>query len=644
MDTFNNNTLIDFVMFGAVSVIFIILFITLIPTSYAADFTVFPNEFDAVFDNGNNVDVLKFNWDFDISDPNRKDATCYTMTNLIFSEYYTNGTLFEHEYFSFPGDNKLNFQTGGYGHISYQSIIQLFDYGIAVPDPTTSCVGQFSINISEFKQLLNNRPYTHLEVDFVVFDLIKTDLISDYRNQFGITNVGGEQIRFLGNAKYVHEKDPDIIAYSADAVDTAQSMACYNNGNANWQNGYTILNSGGDVTKNFATTDQCNAPPHEIVGVQTNKKKGGSGSPPAPPTFGKDKNYNQIVTDGFCFNGNCVNVENNLHVEFPLINATVGEISNLTFKGYNPNGGINGIKWFQVVLGLEEAGQPLSEGEVITTFHLSQTKIESIEIVDKQNLIGNFTTTVDTVQCSEKYTAECLELSFYFIPRDQLINNVVGANIINIQRSSATNYFNDGVEFLGDSLNEPLISFVSASGGGAFYPQDRGMVQLTLISYHDELWQDEYGYLWKMNNYGFYITSTIPATMKQPDLMWSVMNRINSNFADMITVEQNKAILIYDASKYVSVLGESFTYDAPKSTEEQQAILDKRIADEIKRITPLTKDYTKNQHSYQMDAHGHWNHFGDMTLAEINHYDMQKQLSLQDELLQQRINDKEKYR
>lgn len=282
--------------------------------------------------------------------------------------------------------------------------------------------------------------------------------------------------------------------------------------------------------------------------LSTEKKKGGSDNPP-PPTFGKNANYKQIVEDGFCFNGNCADVDN-YHTEFPLINATVGESSNITLKAYNPNGGLPGFKWFQIILGLEEAGLPLSYGEVLATLHIHQMEIDKIELVDKQNLIGNYTAITNIVQCSEEYTTECLELSFDFTPRDQLINNIVGINVVNNPRSSSTNYLNDGVEFHGDSLNEPLLSQVSASKGGAFYPQNRGLTELTLVSYHDDLWQDSFGYLWTSDNYkSFKIISNVPAPQKEPDLMWSAMTRINSNFADMIEFEKERALLVFDSSK-----------------------------------------------------------------------------------------------
>ncbi len=327
-------------------------------------------------------------------------------------------------------------------------------------------------------------------------------------------------------------------------------------------------------------------------------KKKGNGTPPPPPTFGKDTNYKQIVENGFCFNGKCVDVVK-YHTEFPLINATVGETSNITVKAYNPTGGANALKWIQIVLGMPEAGMPLNDGEVRNTFHLYRSEIEEVKIVDRQNLIGNYTVTTDIVQCSDSYSTECLELSFDFIPRDQLVNNVVAINVMNTIRASSTNYLNDGIEFHGESLNEPLISYVTASSGGVFYPQDRGIVELTLISYHDDLWQDEFGYLWTSDRYkSFVIISDIPVPIKEPDVMWQAMTRMNSNFADMIIFEQERAILVYPSEEAFADFKGSFAYEYPKTEVEKQTELDKRIAYEIKRIT--------NQNLYKQDSNNNW--------------------------------------
>ena len=80
------------------------------------------------------------------------------------------------------------------------------------------------------------------------------------------------------------------------------------------------------------------------------------------------------------------------------------------------------------------------------------------------------------------------------------------------------------------------------SYGGAFYPQERGVVELTLVSYKDGLWQDEYGYMWSTNSYGPYMTDTVPQPIREADSYTQVMTRTHSEFADYKKEQIQRAI------------------------------------------------------------------------------------------------------
>ncbi len=167
--------------------------------------------------------------------------------------------------------------------------------------------------------------------------------------------------------------------------------------------------------------------------------------------------------------------------------------------------------------------------------------------------------------------------------RDELRNKVIVIQAMDNSRNADTKFLNEGIETVGESMNEPLVSHVSVSKGGAFYPQDRGVVELTLTSYKDNAWQDEYGYMWSTNNYGFYIVDTIPVPIREPDVMWQAMTRMNSNFADMIIYEQNRALLIYPSEEAFADMKEPFAYELPKSEAEMQKELQKRMDSEADR-------------------------------------------------------------
>jgi len=374
--------------------------------------------------------------------------------------------------------------------------------------------------------------------------------------------------------------------------------------------------------------------------TESEKKGGGCGGDCTSPTFGKDKKGIMIVQGGFSFNGNSTDVTE-LWTPYHMITAQTNSTHNFTLKVFE-NNGVNNIKWFQLGI-VPEVGSELNDAEVLATIFISSTQVEKVEDSDKNNLWDIINATSYIEECGY-VTSDCLELSIDVIFREELRNKVIIIQAMDNPRNADTKFLNDGIETVGESMNEPLVSYVLASKGGAFYPQDRGVVELTLTSYKNDLWQDPYGYEWSTNNYGFYIISTVPVPLKEPDVMWQAMTRMNSNFADMIIYEQERAVLIFDASKLISVLDETFTHDFTTHSEEQyKNELAVKLEIEADKAAKITKDYTKNQHLYQKNSYNHWNYFGDMTLAEINQLDFEKKLKAQQEVYLQKINAKQQY-
>jgi len=321
---------------------------------------------------------------------------------------------------------------------------------------------------------------------------------------------------------------------------------------------------------------------------ETSKNGGGCSGDCTKPTFFKNKMGMEIVKNGFELDGNATDVIN-YHLPWELITLNTNQTYNMKLKVYETNT----LKWIGVYFGVPEIGSPLGNAESEAIFHLNYNKeIEEIVTVDKSALIDIITSNVTMISCG--YTeSECYLLDFDFVFRDSLKNNVVGIQAVDMARNSVIHYINDGIQAVGESMNVPLISQVSASKGGAFYPQDRGTVELTLISYKDDLWQDKFGYLWTGDgNKSFKIVSIIPVPHKEPDVTWFSMTRMNSNFSDMIQYEKDRAILIFDGSKLLNEIGDSFAYELPQGQEEYNKELAIKLEIEAEKATKLTKDYT----------------------------------------------------
>ena len=386
-------------------------------------------------------------------------------------------------------------------------------------------------------------------------------------------------------------------------------------------------------TKCLFVYDFKSVPPPPKEEPQKKKNGGGCSGDCAPPTFYKNKLGKIIVENGFELNNNSTDVTN-YHVPWDLIVLNTNQTYNMKLKVYESYA----LKWIGIYFGMPEIGIPLSEAESGIVFHLNYDKeIEEITTVDRHTLVDVTSYNVTQTECGY-VTSDCYLLDVDFVFRDKQKNNIVAIQAVDMARNSVVHFINDGIEIIGESLNQPLISHVTASKGGTFYPQRAGVVELTLVDYKTDMWQDQYGYLWSVNNYGFYIVDTVPVPIREPDVMWSAMTRVNSNFAGMIIAEQDKAILYFDASKLVGILDETFAYDTPKSEEQKQTELDIRITDEIKRLTPMTPDYTSQINSYQ-----YMNKYDGKSVTEIAAESMSEKLLAQEEIFLQRLAEKEKY-
>ena len=170
----------------------------------------------------------------------------------------------------------------------------------------------------------------------------------------------------------------------------------------------------------------------------------------------------RVVDDGFSYTGNSVQVEK-WHTEFPLINATVGVPNLVEIKVYE-NTGITHMKWVQFCLGAEERGQSLDSCEVLIEVHLltngttTGVMVEDIVITDKENLIDNDTVTAVSyvTQCMEDSTEpNCVKVDLEYTYREDTINHMLIVNVADKARNSQNFHFNEGVNVLGKSLNDP---------------------------------------------------------------------------------------------------------------------------------------------------------------------------------------------
>jgi len=179
---------------------------------------------------------------------------------------------------------------------------------------------------------------------------------------------------------------------------------------------------------------------------------GGGSNQPAPPTLGLDENQKRIVDGGFSFNGNPVDVEQ-YYTAYPLITTPVGQNNTIRLKIYEDDGPDN-IAHVGLSYGLGK-GETFNEGRATIEYDKTFDGKESVTLFDPKHVLGSINVTSTTTQCSTHNNAQCLEVTFDHIFREPLEYNMVATNIWDFDRNGWQNYFNHGIQIVGESMNPP---------------------------------------------------------------------------------------------------------------------------------------------------------------------------------------------
>ena len=244
-----------------------------------------------------------------------------------------------------------------------------------------------------------------------------------------------------------------------------------------------------------------------------------------PPTMGVDINSKRLVTNGFTYNANPVNVQL-YYTPYPLITTNIGNNNTAEFKIYD-NSGPNKIRHLDFAFGLAK-GQILSDSKVRIEWDKAWNGEEIITLIDPNNVLQNVTVSSQTVNCQDTSSDQCLLLIIYHTFRAPLEFDIVATNVWDEKRNAWQNYYNHGIETVGQSLNPPK-KYDGIDKGHIYHITETG--KNTAI--------DEFGNTWIFSNTWIknYIKNEIPQ-----DFDWKVMDRTHSNFSNFVDLEATKAV------------------------------------------------------------------------------------------------------
>jgi len=331
-------------------------------------------------------------------------------------------------------------------------------------------------------------------------------------------------------------------------VSGSTTLTPTNGGNISIVSGSTTTTSGGTITLISSTTE-----------TSTDGQGSGCSGDCTPPTIGVDKTGDRKVSGGFSYNYNTVDVDY-FHTEFPLITTQVDKQNTVTTKVYE-NTGSNNLSLVQFGLGIPEIGSPLNDAEVIIEVWLESggINVEEIVITDPLNLVDNDSVSASTslTHCTTGDTEnDCVEMILHYTYREAPIYNVMLVQPMDKSRHTESTYLNDGISVQGDSLNPPKTERVLAGQSGIIQ-------MMTQTDRKNNLWVDEYGYVWTQNQHDTWLQITRPEIQRHQDEVSNVMTRNNSNFIALVDYEIDRATKVFDGTMLQKEIPDSFANAFP---------------------------------------------------------------------------------
>ena len=187
-----------------------------------------------------------------------------------------------------------------------------------------------------------------------------------------------------------------------------------------------------------------------------------------PPTLGLNDNAKRLVTGGFSYNGRMLDVEY-YYTPMPIQRVNVGDENVATLKIYE-NNGPRAIRHAGIAFGLTD-GQHFAESRASIGVDRSFEGELELTLDDPDNVIDDTSMRIEafTSPCMVGADYLCLVVSIYHTFREPLEFTDISTVVWDDRRNAWQNFFNHGVEILGESLN-PERGIPVNDGSLVLYP------------------------------------------------------------------------------------------------------------------------------------------------------------------------------
>ncbi|MCV0401595.1 MAG: hypothetical protein K5777_06430 [Nitrosopumilus sp.] len=279
--------------------------------------------------------------------------------------------------------------------------------------------------------------------------------LTEFNNNFTTTNPAAFDGTITATWQTPDADGPTELLISWSAITTALQITTTTVGyNAGGNLFYAVNATAGGAGTEFTTTAvNLTGDFGLFVAATATSNGGGSGCIDCEaPTLGVDDDGRRLVDGGFTYNGNSIDVER-YFTPYPLVTVSVGKQNVAEFKIYDDKGP-DSISHFELAFGLAN-GESIGKSKAVINWDRTFDGIETVTIDDPENVLDKIKVTTSEDYCSDESQQKCLIVKVTHTFRAPLDFNILGTNVWDTKRNAWQNYYNHGIEVVGDSLNHP---------------------------------------------------------------------------------------------------------------------------------------------------------------------------------------------
>ena len=297
------------------------------------------------------------------------------------------------------------------------------------------------------------------------------------------------------------------------------------------------------------------------------------------PTFGLDHETNKkIIDDGFQINNKTFTIRDNFHTPFSQQVINIGNVTSFEAKVFADKG----LRIQEFLFGIPEVSQAHLAELGVEVWLDYNGEIQQVKAIQKSNIIDESTLFAkhEKSKCTNldnEKKCDSIKVSMVFL--EPLKDKVMALKAIDFKNTYQTTYLNEGVHISGDSLNPKKSMMISTGVKG------EGLLRIEQTSKYSPYWISEDERIFEKNSFGSF--NQINHKFERFQDSGIPNTRLHSGFAGIIALEKEKAVRLYDSSKFIATLPDSFTHFFQERNErinqeiKEEMLIQEKIAQGI---------------------------------------------------------------